>query len=135
MAEVSAAPVGIAPAEAHIRRDQRFWYDDHFTWRQGPYTDDGFWMVPRRPILGNVAVRCVYDDTAPERTASAFATYLDECVHADRMDAEDDYLSNLSAVAAIPPAELVRLRDAVAAGKAGGAADGKPRRARKAAQS
>jgi hypothetical protein len=130
------APVKVAPSAVRMRPGQRFWWDDNLRWRRGPDTPDGWWMI--HPFWG--AVRIIEDERAPERTAYEFDEVLTDAVQPDRRsaqqtrhDAQDAYLTALTIAAEIPPAELVRLRDAVRAGRAGGATDG--RRPRKGAAS
>lgn len=104
-------------------------------WRQGPSTDDGYWMVQKHP-WGTGAVRVIVDEGAPVLTAEEFMYELKDALVADRIDAQDAYLEAITIAAELPPADLVKLRDAVVAGRAGGAADGTPRkRTRKAAAS
>jgi hypothetical protein len=126
------APVKVAPGAVRMRPGQRFWWDDDLRWRRGPDTPDGWWMI--HVFWG--AVRIIEDDRAPERTADEFDEVLTDAVQPDRRsaqqardDAQDAYLTALTIAAEIPLAELVRLRDAVRAGKAGGPTDG--RRTRK----
>ncbi len=138
MAE-GTAPFQVAPGAVRMHPDQIFWWDDDPFWRRGPDTPDGWWMIyslggPRAVR----AVRIIVDDHAPERTEHEFLATLSEARDPDRRrrerdadDNEDAYLAALTFAAEIPPEELVRLRDAVRAGKAGGAADGRrPRNAR-----
>jgi hypothetical protein len=116
------APVTVAPCTVRVRRGQLFRWTNDFGWRRGPNTPDGWWMVKR---FVRDAVRIIIDDDAPERTVSEFRRALEDACVADRLDAEDAYLTALTTAAEIPPTELVRLRDAVRAGKAGGPIDGR----------
>jgi hypothetical protein len=121
----------IAPGVVRMKPGQLLWKHDPL-WRKGPATPDGFWMV--HDFLGVTAVRVIGDEAAPERTAEEFGYALADALVADRRAAQDAYLVALMAAAEIPPEEIVRLRDAVRAGQAGGPADGR-RRARKGAAS
>ena len=121
----------IAPGVVRMKPGQLFWWKHDPIWRKGPVTPDGFWMV--QSLLSVTAVRVIADEAAPERTAEEFGYALADALEADRTAAQDAYLTALTTAAEIPPAELVRLRDAVRAGRAGGAVDG--RRTRKGATS
>jgi hypothetical protein len=123
--ETAPAPVKVAPRTVRMRPGQLFWWTTDPLWRRGPATPDGWWMVRRYP---SVAVRLILDPEAPERTEYDFARELCDACIADRLEAEDAYLTALTTAAEIPPAELVRLRDAVRAGRAGGPVDGRRRR-------
>jgi hypothetical protein len=127
-----SATVKVAPGVVRMQPEQLFWWDDVRIWRRGPDTPDGFWMV--HVFWG--AVRVVADERAPERAPLAFREALTDAVDPGRQTteearhaAQDAYLTALTIAAEIPPAELVRLRDAVRAGKAAGPTDG--RRTRK----
>lgn len=108
-------------------------------WRRGPDTTDGHWMVTTgrkdatgRP--GSWAVRVIIDPAAGNQNSYDIYRALENALHARSHEAEDAYLAAVDVVRAIPPDELSRLRDAVRAGKTGGASDGAPvRRTRKAA--
>ena len=128
----SATPK-VAPSIVRMRPGQVFWWKDNPIWRRGPDTPNGFWMI--YVFAGVVAVRVIEDDQAPERTSHEFWDALGDAADPDErtvqeawIDAQDAYLTALTIAAEIPPAELVQLRDAVRAGKAGGPTDG--RRAR-----
>lgn len=118
--------------------DQSFNWEHHPLWRVGPETEDGFWLV-KRPPWGPYAVRVIEDDRTPLRTPVEFRDAIRDAEHPEYralMAGEDTYLEAISVVATVPADELIRLRDAVLSGKAGGANDGAPRRrTRKAAQS
>ena len=118
------APAKVAPGVVRMHPDQKWWWNSYLTWRQGPKTPDGFWMV-QRLFSDKWAVRIVRDPDAPSRTAEAFTRALEDACDADEHAAQDDYLTALTIAAEMPPAELLRLRDTVLAGKAGGPADGK----------
>lgn len=124
------APVKVAAGVVRMRPGQPFAWDRALIWRRGPDTPDGFWAI--YAFAGVVAVRVIEDERAPERTAREFWDVLHDAVEPDRRsaeekrnDAQDAYLTALTIAAEIPPAELVRLRDAVRAGRAGGATDGR----------
>ncbi len=119
--------VVVAPRVIRARSDQLFWWTDHLIWRAGPHTPDGRWMV-RRWGSGPTAVRLVWDEDAPSRTAREFSQALDDACVADKTEAIDAYLTRLTLASEIPTEELQRLRDSVRAGKTGGAADGAPRK-------
>jgi hypothetical protein len=101
------------------------------SWRRGPDTTDGHWMVTTgrkdatgRP--GSWAVRVIIDPVAETMNGYEVYTRLENALHAREHEAEDAYLAAVNVVRALPPDELSRLRDAVRAGKTGGAADGAP---------
>jgi hypothetical protein len=119
-------PLKIAPGVVRMRPGQLFWWEHDPIWRKGPETPDGFWMVSS--LLKVEAVRVIEDEEAPERSAEGFRYALADALVADVTAAQDAYLTALTTAAEIPPAELVRLRDAVRAGKAGGPVDGRRRR-------
>ena len=114
----------VAPVVVRMRPNQQWWWKHPIFWRKGPETSDGFWLIHK---LGypTMAVRVVEDAEAPIRTAREFDEVLREAVHHDEWTAQDDALRRLSEVT---PSELLRMREAVVAGRAGGAADGTPRR-------
>lgn len=114
-------PLTIAPGAVRMRPGQLFWWTDSTIWRRGPDTPDGFWMIAK---ITRRAVRIIEDDRVPERTAEEFEQVLFDALNADKIDAEDTYLAALTTAAEILPEELVRLRDAVRAGRRGGASDG-----------
>ena len=127
-------PLRVAPGVVRMRPGQLFPWDHAIIWRRGPDTPDGFWMI--YALGGVVGVRVIEDDRAPERTSREFWDALGDAVDPDEADeeatrdaAQDAYLATLTIAAEIPLAELVRLRDAVRAGQAGGPTDG--RRTRK----
>lgn len=103
-------------------------------WRPGPTTPDGHWMVmeyPRKLVGGGTAiwaVRVVVDPLAEKVDPIECGTVLERALHAPRHQREDSYLSALAVVSMLPPDDLTLLRDAVLAGRTGGAADGAPRK-------
>ena len=134
MTTATAPRVRVASATVRMRPDQSFWWKSDYCWRAGPDTPDGFWMVKRFGYPDRDAVRLINDTEAPERTAVEFGRALADAVDAEAHDAEDQYLAALTAAAEIPPEDLMRLRDAVRAGKAGGSADGTAPKARRASR-
>ncbi|MEK6720530.1 MAG: hypothetical protein AABZ33_07635 [Chloroflexota bacterium] len=126
----ATTPVRVAPRTVRMRPGQLFWWADDYLWREGPRTPDGFWMVERTGYPARAAVRVIHDDDAPERTGREFARALTEARDAEKLSAEDDYLAALTVAAEIPADELLRLRDAVRVGRAGGSADGRVSRKR-----
>jgi hypothetical protein len=129
-APTATAPLTVAAATVRVTLGQLFWWKTDFLWRQGPDTPDGYWMVTK---IGRDAVRCIVDPEAPERTEHEFRDALCDARSAATWSPQDDYLRSLTIAAEIPLEELTRLRDAVRAGRAGGAVDGTPRKSRKAA--
>jgi hypothetical protein len=100
-------------------------------WRRGPDTPDGYWMVTtsRETTDGGFAswaVRVIIDPAGLDMGSFDLYLALENALHARTHEAEDAYLAAIEVVRAIPPDELSRLRDAVRAGKTGGASDGAP---------
>lgn len=109
------------------------------SWRLGPTTPDGYWIVTRdrKTTAGTPctwAVRVVVDPTSDY--ADLTHDIADDALYGrvQRLAGEDDYLRSLEIVRMVEPDDLTRIRDAVLAGHTGGPADGAPRkRTRKAA--
>lgn len=103
-------------------------------WRKGPDTLDGTWMVTTSRGANAWAVRVIIDPDAPKLSSYEMYYALEAALHARSYEAQDEYLAAITVVSDLAPNELTRLRDAVVAGRTGGAADGAPRkRTRKAA--
>jgi len=111
-------------AQAVVRAGPGSTWESTGSWRHGPATPDGFWVVTTSGSAELWAVRVVVDPGAPVLTGMAAWDAARAATQAPQRAIEDAYLESLTVVSGLDPDELMRLRDAVLTGESGGPEDG-----------